>query len=75
MRQLLNTILKKEELELIKNRQFLLKRQSDQLRLLEPLKNKIDNTLLDKNISGLVKIKKEEVFNTFACRTLDPKFR
>ncbi len=34
MRQLLNTILKKEELELIKNRQFLLKRQSDQLKLL-----------------------------------------
>ena len=60
---------------MIKNRQFLLKRQSDQLKLIEPLKNKIDNTLLDKNISELVKINKEEVFNTFACRTLNPKFR
>jgi hypothetical protein len=43
--------------------------------LLEPLSLKVDESLLDKNIAELIQINKEEVFNTFACRILNPKVK
>ena len=54
------------------NAAFLRQRQSQQLSLLEPLKDNVDKKILNASIEELIKIDSETVFNSFATRCLKP---
>lgn len=54
------------------NAAFLRQRQSQQLSLLEPLKDNVDKKILNASIEELIKIDSETVFNSFATRSLKP---